>query len=148
MERLLMLVAAILTILVAQFFGEIRVFITRHRKLIRPIMFFVAAAIYLNIGWAIGTYYHAHIFSHAPETFWQVVWRGGYGLINGGVVNDSLLASQIFLMFLWPAVVGALVPITWVIYALHRLAVLVWHSIVFFLWLSGAGGIAKLLGVG
>lgn len=125
---------------------EIGAFMTKHRKLVRAVAIIVGVAIYLNIGWAIGTYYHTYIFGHEPQTFWQVVWKGGFHSIDGG--EQLLLANQILLMFFWPLLVGVLMPITWVIYAIYHLAMLVWHAIVYVLWLAGAGGIAKLLGVG
>lgn len=119
----------------------------RHRKLIRAVAIIVGVAIYLNVGWAVGTYYHNYIFKHTPQTFWQVVWKGGYQSINGGTVS-FLLADQILLMFTWPLLVGVFVPITWVVYAIHHFIMLIFHAIVYVLWLVGAGGIAKLLGVG
>lgn len=116
-------------------------------KLVRAVAIIVGVAIYLNIGWAIGTYYRNYIFGHTPQTFWQTVWTGGYpAIMNTG--NSSPLSDQIFLMVVWPLLAGVLVPFTWAVYAIYSLVVLVWHAIVYILWLAGAGGIAKLLGVG
>lgn len=139
--------SALVLLLVAMFWKKVWVFAVRHRKLVRAVMFVVIAAIYLNIGWAIGTYYHNYIFGHTPQTFWQTVWKGGYGSLNGGFGKESLLFDQIFLMLVWP-MLGFLVPTTWAVYAIHHFAVLAFHSMVFILWLIGAGGIAKLLGIG
>lgn len=117
-----------------------------NNRVTRFVMILVVVAMYLNVGWAIGTYYHNYIFGHVPQTFWQTVWKGGYQYLTGG--GNQLRSDQIIMMFSWPVLIGILVPISWAIYVIHHLAMLAYHFIVFILWLVGAGGIAKLLGVG
>lgn len=136
MREFIAFFVALLTGLVFTFRDEIKAFTKKHHAPTRAVLIVIGVAIYLNIGWAIGTYYHYYIFGYEPQTFWQVVWRGGYQTFSG-VVSHTLLFDQIFFMFFWTVVVGLSVPISWVVYAIHNL-----------LWLAGAGGIAKLLGVG
>lgn len=125
---------------------EIGAFMTKHRKLVRAVAIIVGVAVYLNIGWAIGTYYHNYIFGHTPQTFWQTVWKGGYpAIIN--TVYDSPLYDQILSMFAWP-LLGLISVLLWVV----RFAQI---GTIYFVWLVSyifklifAGGIAKLLGIG
>lgn len=120
-----------------------------NNRVTRFVMVLVAVAIYWNVGWAIGTYYHNYIWGHTPQTFWQTVWNGGYQILSGEAGRSKpLLEFQIIFMFFWPVFVGFFVPISWVIRFAHI-------GILFFVWfisyifeLIFAGGIAKLLGVG
>jgi len=49
----------------------------------------MALAAYLNIGWAIGTYYHNYITGHTPQTFWQTVWGGGWEFFSRARPADA-----------------------------------------------------------
>ena len=94
-------------------------------------------AVYLNIGWAFGAYYTTYIFQKTPQTFWQVVWGGGYGFWTSAKPSELLVADQIIFSIFWPLLAIAVPFISWLVYGLHYL-----------LWLVGWGGVAKLFGVG
>ena len=102
------------------------------------LLLLLALAVYLNIGWAFGTYFSTYIFPETPpQTFWQVVWSGGYGFWNSSSPpREPLLLNQILASLFWPFYVGSVV-VSWLIFGLHQL-----------LWLIFWGGIAKLFGVG
>jgi len=122
----------------------------RWKKIRRSIKFFVilaAVAIYLNIGWAFGTYYTTHIFQKTPQTLWQVIWGGGYN-IWGGANPRSELSSNIIYSLAWPILVVLITGGSWLVYGLHQLGWLIFHLALYLLWLVGWGGIAKLIGVG
>lgn len=85
--------------------------------------------VYLNIGWALGTYYHNDIFGHKPQTLTQKVLCGGGEFFAIVASNSPLLTNQCTIMFFWPILLSG-VLFTWVI------------------WLIFAGGVAKLLGIG
>lgn len=89
--------------------------------------------VYLNIGWALGTYYHNDIFKQGvttqkPQTITQKSLCGGgeFFSICGG---NTLLFDQVLMMFFWPFFLF-IALLSWVI------------------WLIFAGGVAKLLGIG
>ncbi|MFY9461610.1 MAG: hypothetical protein WAP51_00210 [Candidatus Sungiibacteriota bacterium] len=97
-------------------------------------LFVAFLAIYLNIGWALGTYFNG-ISGKPVETSWQKFWHGGFG----GMVAEPIthpLGSQIAAMFLWPVLLLITVA-DWVFYGIYLI-----------LWLIFAGGLAKLVGLG
>ena len=104
----------------------------------KVILVVVAVALYLNAGWALGTYYHNHVLYQSPQTVIQIIAKGGWEFFTG--TNCSLIKDQIVFMFCWPLLMIALV-ITWMVYLVVYLAYQL-------LWLWFAGGIAKLLAVG
>ncbi|GEM_PF-6537695 len=95
-----------------------------------------AVVVYLNIGWAIGTYLHQNT-PHtdngltAPTTTMAKILAG-----TGYNTTDSLETEQIVLMILWPVYLVAS-AICWVIAS---------PPIAWILKLIFAGGLVKLLG--
>lgn len=109
-----------------------------ERKIPRIAMWVAIIAVYLNIGWALGTYYHNNIFNHPPQTVAQQVLSGaGHFLTNQTQQHTSLLEDQTVMMFFWPVMILLVVIGSWLGYALYWL-----------LWLVFAGGIVKIFGVG
>lgn len=108
-----------------------------NNRVTRFAMILVAGAIYLNVGWAIGTYYHNYIFGHEPQTFWQQVWsaKGVVSNLPGNNTPVPLYHDQILFALFWPFQFCILL-IMWCFHAME------WCFWLFF------GGIAKLLGVG
>lgn len=104
----------------------------------------IALTIYLNIGWAIGTYYH-YIFGQKPETFWQKFWSGGLNLwsIQSTEPTFSKKFDQISMSIAWPIFL-VVVVMSWIVYLIYVLLRLICNI----LWLIFAGGIAKLLKIG
>lgn len=96
----------------------------------------VYVAVYLNIGWALGTYYHYNIMYQKPQTFIQTIAAGGWEFFSNFKTLYSLITDQILWMLFWPLWICSIV-VTWIL-----------KGISYFLWLVFAGGIAKLLGVG
>ena len=92
-------------------------------------------AVYLNIGWAMGTYYHYNILGHEPQNFVQKIFCGGWTVFSYAQ-KSTLLGDQIFGMLVWP------------ILLLFSFGSWLCYGIYYFLWLIFAGGIAKLLGLG
>lgn len=98
------------------------------------ILLVVFLAIYLNIGWALGTYFNG-ISGKPAATSWQKFWHGKtIKMFNEP--TTAPLAGQIAAMFLWPIVLLFTVA-DWVLYGIYIL-----------LWLIFAGGLDKLVGIG
>lgn len=95
----------------------------------------VLLTIYLNVGWALGTYHHNYIIGHEPETAWQTFWAGGWGFW-ATKTPSSLIDAQIASLLIWPVML-AITLFSWFAY-----------FFVWFLWLVFAGGLAKLVGLG
>lgn len=101
----------------------------------------VAFAVYLNIGWALATYFDKHVATVSAEnleTFWQKALAGGWGYLAGGHVGRGSvgLVPKVLFMLFWPVLL-ALAFVGWLVWV-------IWYL----LWLIFAGGIAKLLGLG
>lgn len=137
---------------------EIMVFATRHRKLVRVVLLVVAVAIYLNVGWAYGTYSAMHLGKEMSQATILQKFLIGPDKVFSVVPNPSLLAFQILYMIAWPLWLGitVLVWVWWLLvmvaaWMLRLVLLLVsdlWQIVVFAFRLLFAGGIAKLLGVG
>lgn len=112
-------------------------------RIVLIILFLLAA--YLNIGWAIGTYYHNYIIGKTPQTFWQNVWSGGFNLFET-VNTDTLQKDQIFFMFVWP--IALFILLSWIVYGLWLFIYYYAFGVYCILWFIFAGGVAKLFGVG
>ena len=94
----------------------------------------VFITLYLNIGWALGTYWNS-IFDKPAETFWQKFWNAGtFNLL--AVPTAPLLWNQIFSMLAWP------------ISVLFVAALWIFQGVYYLLWFIFAGGLAKLVGLG
>lgn len=109
----------------------------KKHPVIFAIMLIMIAAIYLNIGWAFGTYVSGHLSVGADQTQYNAFEKfllGPNGVMFGGTA--TLQSFQIFLALLWPLWFTILI-ISWVCSIIYTM-----------LWLIFAGGIAKLLGVG
>lgn len=109
------------------------------RKAFKILLFVALAALYLNIGWTLGTYYHNHVLYNAPETIAQTIAKGAGSFLSPSDIS-SLLYDQLLLMFVWPFIT-VLVAGSWILAGLFYVGY-------YLLWLVFGGGIAKLLGVG
>ncbi|HEY4523890.1 MAG TPA: hypothetical protein VJK04_03410 [Candidatus Paceibacterota bacterium] len=107
----------------------------------------IALAFYLNIGWALGTYFHVYIFGMKPETFWQKMWGGGYTIWNYPPHMNSLRFDQILVSICLPLHLIIIVA-SWLVYILVYIINRLLRFIIFILWLIFAGGIVKLLKIG
>jgi hypothetical protein len=137
---------------------EIRRGAIKHRKLVRAVTLIVIATIYLNIGWAYGTYTAMHLGSEMPQTtVLQKFLIGPNEVLTAGP-DPSLLVFQIIYMIVWPVSLGVAIS-AWIIWLLVAVAawtlwLVMWlllslqWVIISALKLVFAGGIAKLLGVG
>ncbi|MDP3947449.1 MAG: hypothetical protein Q8Q41_02015 [bacterium] len=106
-------------------------------------------AVYLNIGWAVGTYYFTYIIDgKRPRTFWQQVWAGWGGFMASPATIQLKPVDQIFPMIVWPIIPVGFALGSWAVYGLYRLVWLIWWGLYWLFWLIFAGGIAKLLDVG
>ena len=94
----------------------------------------VFITLYLNIGWALGTYWNS-IFDKPAETFWQKFWNAGiFNLLADPTASP--LWNQIFSMLAWP------------ISVLFVAALWIFQGVYYLLWFIFAGGLAKLVGLG
>lgn len=97
-------------------------------------LYVVFLALYLNIGWALGTYWHNRILCKVPQTFWQIVWSI---TSPNNCREHTLLMDQLVFMFSWP-LLHLFFPLAgWLTYGAWLLLCLIF-----------AGGLAKLLGIG
>lgn len=117
---------------------------TMKRKILKGVLLVAIIAVYLNIGWALGTYYYYHISGQEPQTLVQKILSNP--LMREAPVN-SLLVNQLSMMLLWPLVIF-LSLVVWLLYALSSIVSLVVSGIKWLFWLIFAGGIAKILGAG
>lgn len=103
------------------------------------IIIVVLLALYLNIGWVLGTYYHNHVLYQQPQTIAQTMAGGGWGYMSN-VQSErehySLITNQIVFMLFWPLLM-LFIAGSWV-----------FKGVCYILWLIFAGGVAKLLGLG
>ena len=114
-------------------------------------------AVYLNIGWAYGTYGHNHVFYNNPAamTTFQRALAGPGHWVAPPYVNEpaplasrsTLLDNQIRFSITGPFVL-ALTLISWLGYGIYCLGAYAFYAICWLLWLIFGGGIAKLLGAG
>ena len=122
------------------------------KKVLAVSVFVIGLAIYLNIGWALGTYYHNNIdyidrseLKTIPAKFWagsDLLPMNTAGSDTPESQRMSLLEEQVISSIIWPLFVITTL-ISWVIKII---------SIVFtaFLWLLKLifwGGLARLLGL-
>lgn len=105
------------------------------KKALKVLIILAAIAIYLNIGWAYGTYSYNHL-QHAhlgQPTLAQKILTGPNRIMAVSATN-TLLFVQTLSEFLWPMLLA--LPLgAWAIYGIYLL-----------LWLIFAGGIAKTIG--
>lgn len=104
-------------------------------------LFLFGLAVYLNIGWVIGTYNYDNIKVVNPseiDTAAEKFMAGPNILFNYGTLKhpDNKLGEQIVCSILWPIIILFII-ICWIFYGLY-----------FLFFLIFVGGIAKLLGLG
>ncbi len=108
----------------------------------------VALAVYLNVGWALGTYYHDSIFQKTPAelSIGQHIMAGWGGRGDGYFVRGacSTLTAQRVFSFFWPLVPVLVVLVSWCVAGIYYAGWGVYYT----LWFIFAGGGAKLLGLG
>ncbi len=107
----------------------------------------IILAVYLNIGWALGTYYHNSIFQKTPAelSFGQHIiagWGGDNTVFTKG--ECSMSVAQVLFSLFWPLVPVFLVLISWCAAGIYYASWGVYYT----LWFIFAGGGAKLLGLG
>lgn len=108
-------------------------------KFAKIVLWVAGLALYLNIGWAIGTWTH-NIFGNDVE--WTTISQkvisgpGEVNIIDSGDNTSTMLSNQVTSMFLWPFLF-VIVAVEWIGYGIYL-----------FLWFIFAGGGAKLLGYG
>lgn len=101
----------------------------------KAILITLCLAIYLNIGWAFGTYMHKNVLTHEPQTVYQYFWSGAGDFVTHHDIHDNY-QIQIHMMIIWPLTVVIIIA-SWICYGIY-----------YILWLIFAGGIAKLFGFG
>lgn len=112
------------------------------RKWMNIGLFLLGLAVYLNIGWVIGTYYYDNINFVNPseiETDTEKFMAGPNVLFNYDKSlkhQNTKIGEQIMYSVLWPILIIFII-ICWIFYGLYFLLLLIF-----------AGGIAKLLGLG
>lgn len=109
-------------------------------KLWLVILGIIGLAAYLNIGWAMGTYFYDNVDSPQAQTTMSAKILAGP---EGWVSRDShktKMQRQVVFSILWPLAICAIIGM-WVLWTIGYIFVL-------FLWLIFAGGIAKLTGIG
>lgn len=112
-------------------------------KLLKIGLFLFGLALYLNIGWVIGTYNY-HITYVNPSEIESVTdkFMAGPNLIfnHHTLENQHKKIDQISYSVLWPVMIFFTI-ICWIFYGLY-------YGLCFLSWLIFGGGIAKLLGLG
>lgn len=108
----------------------------------------IGIAIYLNIGWLIGAYYHENVFGVSSNglTILGKVLAGGWVMTARvtGVIRDDKLVDEILMSFLWPICIGVVLA-SWLIFGICWFVFGIYRLTIFFLKITFAGGIAKLI---
>lgn len=101
-------------------------------------------AVYLNIGWALGTYYHNSIFSKTPAelSIGQYIMAGWDGWFTKAAC--SMPTTQVIFSLFWPLVPVLVVLGSWCVAGVCSACWGVYYA----LWFIFVGGGAKLLGLG
>ena len=111
------------------------------KKVIRWVVAMVALTVYLNIGWAVGTYLHNNVSYSVPQSFTAKVLAGPYSMLSSPSIPEhkraSLLFGQMLCSIIWPLPIMLIPGLLWIVYALSWIA-----------WIVFAGGLAKLFGIG
>lgn len=116
------------------------------RKTLKIAGYVTALALYLNTGWALGTYMNKISRTNELKETPAIFLAGPERVLIPfeQVERHSPLMNQIVGSMFWPIVLSGLC-IMWLIYfAIIGISELVYYL----LWLIFGGGIAKLLGVG
>ena len=112
------------------------------KKFKKILIWTIVTAIYLNIGWALGTFMHYDVQLGDPSKMSGVarIFSGGWSALtpNDKDKVNPLLTQQIILSIFWPFMI-VLVMMTWIIYWLISAIVFLFHIIF-------AGGLAELIG--
>jgi len=117
------------------------------KKFLKWTLAILTLAVYLNIGWAFGTYYTNNVIYAEPDGFVAQIAAGGWAILSDADTysdvdkleqdkSDDLLLFQILFSTLWP-IVFLVIGGTWLTFGAWKL-----------FWLLFAGGIAKSFGVG
>jgi hypothetical protein len=117
-------------------------------KAFKIILVFLIVAVYLNIGWGIGTHYYQNVaYISNPEGFINKFLAGGWNVFNHpeSSKNASLFFIQICYTTAWPIIIGAM-ALSWIAYGLWQLIVILWSGIVLLGKLIFAGGLIELIG--
>jgi len=112
-------------------------------QVLKWVLIIVGLTVYLNTGWALGTYHYNNVSHKSVESrniFDKFLAGPGYRAHPPGTAVEghqvSLFRNQVTTSFIWPIVI-LMITSSWIIYFGYYL-----------LWLIFAGGIAKLLGLG
>lgn len=117
----------------------------------------IGFAVYLNVGWALGAYFHKSVClcfklnleydPGQPETFAGKALSGWGNFVGRGMCSGSPTIDSAIFSFLWPLLLF-LSFFSWIACAVCISLVGICILIKNILWLIFAGGIAKLLGAG
>ena len=115
------------------------------RNLVKALLFVVGLAVYLNIGWVLGTYFHENVVYSAELKGPMAVFLAGPGKLSNHPTRPeaerkSMLTKQIGFSLLWPLMI-MVISLCWIVYGF---GLLFWWIV----WLVFWGGIAKPFGVG
>lgn len=111
-------------------------------KVLLVLLFVIGFALYLNIGWAIGTYMHNNVAYKSVESgslLDKFLAGPDHDIFSEDISaanQHSLLSNQVMSSIFWPLLL-VLIVVLWIVCFIYLL-----------LWLVFAGGIAKLFGVG
>lgn len=139
-----------------------------RRKIAFSAFGILGLAVYLNIGWALGTYVYA-LEHAAPKTTFSKILTGPQEMFSSPGVKLPKIGDQVLLSLGWPILV-VLAAGSWLVYGVFMLCfgvllLLIWAGVEIwdllcwmglkmwmgFTWLAWFvfwGGAAKLLGVG
>ena len=105
----------------------------------KALILILALAAYLNIGWALGTYFYDEVARKIPESVVSQILSGPRNVLSQSDRPAHMMigrtSTQVFWSILWPALT-LLIGVLWLFYGIYYL-----------LWLVFAGGIVKLLGL-
>jgi len=120
----------------------------------------IIVAIYLNVGWTLGTHCYYHVHYTTPDTFFNKVLGGGWGVLSHPETpiekRFPLLGEQIFSSILWPFFIIVFVGGSWLLYFLWEIiavmvlwkfliCTVIWESLKFLGWVIFMGGGLQLI---
>lgn len=114
------------------------------KKIRNGVIFTICLMLYLNIGWALGTYWNRVSTYEKPHNIVETFMQGGgknwycdaQSNPNCANPNDEL-ANKVLSMFIWPIILVFFIGGSWIVWLFYK-----------GLWLIFAGGLAKLFGIG
>lgn len=122
------------------------------KKVVLWMVAVLALAVYLNIGWAFGTYMYNNVHYTVPKSFTAKVLAGPHSILSEPDTPEnkkpSPLVDQVALSIIWPVVIVIGPIVVWTIYAICYIVWLIVYGVYWTLWIVFAGGLAKLFGIG